>query len=110
MASIQSKIRIGNDDNIDQLINQTTISVVKLGAAWCGPCKMLEPILVKLAEEIETVNFIEIDVDDNNAKDCVAKYQVNSVPLMIFYKDGQEVKRIAGFRPEQEIVNIINNL
>ncbi|RXY96975.1 thioredoxin [Malacoplasma penetrans] len=105
-----SSIKIGKDSNIETLINQTNITVVKYGATWCGPCKMLAPVLEKLADEMGDVTFVDVDVDDDDAEMTVKSSEVSSVPLMVFYKNGQPVNRVLGFRPEEEIVRIIESL
>lgn len=105
-----SNLKIGKDKNIESLINQTNISVVKFGATWCGPCKMLAPVLEKLSEELIEVTFIDVDVDDEEAEITVKNSGVSSVPLMVFYKDGKIVNKILGFRPEEEIKKIIQSL
>ena len=106
----KSSVKIGKDDNVETLINQTNISVVKFGATWCGPCKMLAPVLEKLADEMSDVTFIDIDVDDDDAEVTVSNAGVSSVPLMVFYKKGKPVEKVLGFRPEEEIVRIIEKL
>ncbi|BAC43962.1 thioredoxin [Malacoplasma penetrans HF-2] len=105
-----SSIKIGKDSNIETLINQTNITVVKYGATWCGPCKMLALVLEKLADEMGDVTFVDVDVDDDDAEMTVKSSEVSSVPLMVFYKNGQPVNRVLGFRPEEEIVRIIESL
>ncbi|MDE5545450.1 MAG: thioredoxin family protein [Malacoplasma sp.] len=105
-----SNLKIGKDKNIESLINQTNISVVKFGATWCGPCKMLAPVLEKLSEELIEVTFIDVDVDDEEAEITVKNSEVSSVPLMVFYKEGKVVNKVLGFRPEEEIKKIIQSL
>lgn len=102
-----SNLKIGKDSNIDKLINQTRVSVVKFGATWCGPCKMIAPVLEKLADEMADVTFIDIDVDDDEASSIVESSNVSSVPLIVIFKKGNPVKKMLGFRPEEEIVNEI---
>lgn len=100
----------GNDKNIESLVNQTKVSVVKFGATWCGPCKLLAPVLEKLSDEIANVTFVDVDVDDEDAEISVKNNNVSSVPLMVFYKEGQPVQKVLGFRPEEEIKKIISEL
>lgn len=102
-----SNLKIGKDSNIDKLVNQTHISVVKFGASWCGPCKMLAPILEKLADEMADVTFIDVDVDDEEASTIVEGANISSVPLTLIFKKGKVVNKILGFRPEEELVKEI---
>lgn len=95
------------NENYDELIKEGIV-VVDFFATWCGPCKMLGPIIEKLGEEISNVKFIKIDVDKN--EDLARRYGVMSIPTIIFFKDGREVKKHIGFIPEESIKEIINNL
>ncbi len=105
-----SNLKKGNSSNVDKLINQTEISVLKFGATWCGPCKMLAPVLEKIAEEMADITFIDIDIDDEESATIVSASSVSSVPMMIFFKKGKPVSRILGFRPEEEIVKEIRKI
>lgn len=98
-----SNVKKGNDSNIDNLINQTRVTVVKFGATWCGPCRMIAPVLEKLAEEMADVTFVDVDVDDEASSTIVEASKVSSVPLIVIFKKGQPVQRILGFRPEEEL-------
>ena len=80
-------------------------SLVDFSATWCGPCRMLKPILEKLDNEYENVNFYSIDVD--NEPDLCAKLNINSVPFVIFMKDNEVVSSFTGFIPEKMIKNFI---
>lgn len=105
-----SNLKIGKDSTIDKLINQTEITILKFGATWCGPCKMLAPILEKLADEMADITFIDIDVDDDEASTIVDEANISSVPLIVIFKNGKPVQRILGFRPEEEIIKEIKKV
>lgn len=72
----------------------TGLCVLKFGATWCGPCKRLEPVVEKLADEFTDVTFLTIDIDD--AREMGKDYNVRSVPTLVFLKDGVEFKRHSG--------------
>ena len=75
------------------------LKVVDFFATWCGPCKMLTPILEELSEEMQdSVEFIKIDIDES--MELAMEYQVTTVPTLVFIKDGQEVARKIGFSPK----------
>lgn len=82
------------------------ITLVDFWAAWCGPCRMMEPVLTQLETDGITVNKVNIDHEQRLA----ARHQVQSIPTMIVYKDGQEKGRIVGAMPlaqlKQEIVKL----
>lgn len=105
-----SNLKIGKDENIDKLINQTKISVIKFGATWCGPCKMMAPILEKVADDMADITFIDVDIDDDDAKTIVESAKITTVPLIVVFKNGEPVSKFVGFRPEEELINEIKKV
>lgn len=78
------------------------ISLVDFSASWCGPCKMLEPVLDKVAEEMdESVSFYHVDVDESPVES--SKYGIRGVPTMIVFHNGQEIDRMVGFRDKNAL-------
>ena len=89
-----------------ELINQDTPVLVDFFAEWCGPCKMLAPVLKEVKDSLgDGVSIIKIDVDKNQA--LAAKFQVRGVPTMILFKRGKQVWRQSGLLQKDEIINII---
>jgi thioredoxin len=86
------------DDTFDEVIGSApTPVVVDFWARWCGPCKMLDPVLEQLATEYEgTMQFARLDVDEQ--PDTVRRLEVMSMPTMIVFRDGRAVKRMVGAR------------
>jgi len=82
------------------------IEVKRFHAAWCGPCKMLAPVMEGIKPRFSNVNFVEIDVDTQFEE--ASKYFIRSVPTVIIEKDGKEVERFAGVQSEMTYVNAIN--
>jgi thioredoxin 1 len=77
-------------------------------ADWCGPCKMLGPILKQVKEELgDTIKIVKIDVDKNQS--IASKYQVRGVPTMLLFKDGKQLWRQSGVLPKKEIINIVES-
>ena len=94
--------------NFSEIINQEKPVLVDFFAEWCGPCKMMTPILKEVKEVLEDkVSIIKIDVDKNQP--LAAKYQVRGVPTLILYKSGKQVWRQSGLVQKNELVSIINN-
>jgi thioredoxin 1 len=86
---------------------KTGMVLVDFYADWCGPCKMVSPIVDSLSEEINDVKFQKINVDEENA--IAAKYNVRSIPTLIIFKDGKEVDRVVGFAPKQKLQSWIES-
>ncbi len=94
--------------NFDTILESATPVLVDFYADWCGPCKMLTPILKEVKQELgETVKIVKIDVDKNQP--LAAKYQVRGVPTMLLFKNGKQLWRQSGVLQKSEIINIINS-
>ena len=84
------------------------IQVKKFYAQWCGPCKMLTPIMEGVKKNHTDVQFENIDVDSDF--EIAAKYSIRSVPTVIVERDGVEVQRFAGLQSEMAYTNALNEL
>lgn len=78
------------------------IVLVDFFANWCGPCKMLTPVLEELDKELEQVTIVKVDVDQE--QQLAGRYGVQAIPNLIIFKDGKAVDQITGFSPKGEIV------
>lgn len=92
------------DENFEDLISKGTV-FVDMFASWCGPCQMISPILEELQKEID-VQIIKVDVD--KCGNTARKYGVMSIPTLILFKDGKEVKRQMGMMPKEMLKDFIN--
>ena len=79
-------------------------AVVDFYATWCGPCKMFSPIFEEVSLEND-INFIKINVDDNT--DIAKEYGVMSIPTIILFRDGMEVKRFTGFMSKEDFIKFL---
>ena len=75
--------------------------LVDFWAPWCGPCRVVHPVLEEMDNEREDLKIVSLNVDDN--QQTAAKYEVLSIPTMILFKNGDAVKRIVGAMPKQRI-------
>lgn len=90
------------------LIGQQTPVLVDFYADWCGPCKMQNPILEKVAKELKgKAKIIKIDVDKN--QEVASKYEVRSIPTLILFKGGEVMWRQAGIANESQLLKVINS-
>jgi len=94
--------------SFNDIINSETPVLVDFFADWCGPCKMLAPILKQVKEELnDAIKIVKIDVDKNQP--LAAKYQVRGVPTMLLFKKGKQVWRQSGVLQKNDIIKIINS-
>ena len=92
--------------NFDTIINSEKPVLIDFFATWCGPCKMLGPILKKVKDSLgERISIIKIDVDKN--QQIASKYQVRGVPTMILYQSGKQLWRQSGVLSKEEIIKVI---
>lgn len=84
------------------------ISVVDFSATWCGPCKMLAPILEGLSEEMTEVSFYNVDVDEEDA--LSEQYGITNIPAVLVMKDGVKLDILVGFKPKDVIKDEIEAL
>lgn len=76
-------------------------------APWCGPCKMIAPVLEEIDGEMEDkVQIVKLDVDEN--QETAGKYGVMSIPTLLLFKDGEVVDQVIGFQPKEALVELIN--
>jgi thioredoxin 1 len=97
------------DANFEELVNSGKPMVLDFWAEWCGPCRMVAPIIDELATEYEgRVTIGKMDVDENN--DVVAQFGVRNIPTVLFFKDGQVVDKQVGAAPKATFVAKIDAL
>lgn len=102
-------MKIVNTQEFNELMNEKAV-LVDFFATWCGPCKMLSPVLEGVAEKMKNkVTIVKVDVD--RSPDLAAKFGVMSVPTMIMFKNGRQVDAFSGYMPEANLMaNIERNL
>ena len=92
-------MKLLNQEQFNNAKKEEGLKVVDFFATWCGPCKMLTPVLEELSAEMTNgVDFIKIDIDES--MELAMEYQVTTVPTLVFIKDGKEVNRKVGFSPK----------
>lgn len=100
---------IGTRENFEQEVLKSDKPVlVDFNASWCGPCKMLSPIVQQLAATQDRFKIVSVNIDD---EDILAEdYEVSSIPCLVAFKDGDEVAREVGFRPAELILEMMEGL
>jgi thioredoxin 1 len=84
-----------------EVIESDTPVLVDFWAPWCGPCKMVAPVLQEIAAERDDVRIVKLNTDDNTQ--TAVQYNILSIPTMILFRNGQEVKRIVGAQPRAKL-------
>ena len=97
-----SKVREVTDKNfVEEVLNSDIPVEVDFWAPWCAPCNVISPIYENLAEEYKDFKFCKVNVDEN--KQTAMKYRIMSIPMQIFFVNGEKVGEILGAVPEQTI-------
>ena len=92
-------LEVTDDTFESEVLQADQPTLVDFWAAWCGPCKMVAPVVEEIAEEYgDQLKVAKMDVDDN--RDTPSTYGIQGIPTLILFKDGEEAARIVGFRPK----------
>lgn len=84
-----------------ELVGEKGLKAVQYYATWCGPCKMLKPVLDTLSNELTDVDFYRLDIDKFRPQ--AVESNIRSVPTIVLYKDGKEVDRVSGYQPKEKL-------
>lgn len=98
-----------NNDNFETEVMEPGVPVlVDFFATWCGPCKMLSPVLEEISHEVTDFKMAKVDVDE--APELAEKYSIMSVPTLLVLKDGEIVSKSVGAQPKSVIIEMINDI
>ncbi|MCM3601250.1 thioredoxin [Robertmurraya korlensis] len=101
-----SIVKITDDTFKNEISNGLVL--VDFWAPWCGPCKMIAPVLEEINEEMgNQVKIAKLNVDDNQV--TTAEFGVMSIPTLLLFKDGEVVEKVIGFQPKENLVEVITN-
>ena len=100
-------MEIINSDNFEEKVTNTNgIVLVDFFATWCGPCRMLTPVLEEVSEETDA-KIYKVDID--KSEDLSRKFRIMVVPTMIIFKDGKEQEKFSGYMQKEDILAKLNN-
>ena len=98
---------ISSNEFSTEVLNQKDLVLVDFYAEWCGPCKMLAPIIEQFSVDIkDKVKVFKVDVDKNS--DLSQKYQITAVPTLCLFKDGQVAKRVSGLQSLEQLKRLLD--
>lgn len=97
-----------NNNFEDEILNSNGLTIVDFWAPWCGPCKMFGPIFENVSKIKSDIKFCKLNVDED--KENISKeFGVMSIPTIILFKDGKEIKRNIGFMDEDSLINFLED-
>lgn len=95
-------------NTFDEIISQERLTLVDFYASWCGPCKMMHPVVDRVEKMVEgRVNILRLDIDDPANGALVRRYNIMSVPTFILFKDGVILRRETGAMPYERLADMI---
>ncbi len=98
-------IEVNQNNYKEEVLDFKGKVIIDFNALWCGPCKMLAPVLEELSEEKKNVKFVSINVDENDS--LASEFNVMSIPCLVMIEDGKETKRSVGLVPKIELEKFI---
>lgn len=100
--------KVATNINFQELLQDNKLVVADFWATWCGPCRMLSPILDEVeAEMSDKITVVKVNVDD--ADQLAAQYRIMSIPTLLFFKNGQIIDKTVGAMPKNILVDKINS-
>ena len=94
-----------NGDSFDKIIAQPDV-IIDFWAPWCGPCRMLAPVLEEINSEYPNIIIAKVNVDDN--PDLAIKYNISSIPAILYFKEGQLKTQTLGYMEKDQLLDELN--
>ena len=99
--------KVATNTNFDELLEDGKLVIVDFWAVWCGPCRMLSPLLDEVEEEMtDKITVVKVNVDD--ADEIAMRYRIMNIPTLLFFQNGQLVDKSVGAMPKNLLVDKIN--
>lgn len=99
-------LKHANESNFQEMTGKGLV-LVDFFATWCGPCRMLGPVLEDMANDRDSIDIVKVDIDES--MNLARQFGIMSVPTLILFKDGKEIAKTSGFQPKESIQQFIDN-
>ncbi len=102
-----TEVQVTDQNFKDEVLGYKGLAVVDFWAEWCGPCKIMEPVISEIAAELgDSVKICKLNVDEN--QETASTYQILSIPTMKFYKNGEVIDEVIGVQSKDQLLERIN--
>ena len=101
-----AEIILTNDNFEEEVLRGKTPVLVDFFATWCGPCKMIAPIIEEIAEERDDIKICKINVDDES--ELAASFGIMSIPTLLVFKNGKVVKKSLGAKSKEDVLELLD--
>ena len=106
MVIIMAELKITSENFESEVLNSTVPVIVDFWAPWCGPCRMLGPVIEQIANERSDIKVGKVNVDEEG--DLAAKFGITNIPTIILFKEGKAEKQLMGVRPKAQILAMLD--
>ena len=98
-------IKVNKENFEKEVLKSKKNILIDFNADWCGPCRMLSPILDEIAKENNKTKIVSVNIDDE--EELADEYNISSIPCLVLIKEGKEINRSVGLKPKEEIEKMI---